>query len=612
MYIEKRLSVIEVVTYFVKLEHCGGDQKMIKKLFLAALCLIKFGLAQSADDSQRSVLYQAHPIKIANLEPGLDYLTEHLLLATKASTQEASKNIGAYSITYVFCAQDDSQHIKTYKQDEIFTEGGFDQTKDSMQDREYRMLLVQMKRFTPVSASNDICNINATLLDDAKSHVSGRLHHSENRIMLDCQYYIARSLLELMQAEKPKEILGLAVNIHSTNDVCNICGPRIERFLQIMKTDFIEDFNQNKSASLNSTSTNRSNVDPFKNCTLNSSNFVFFASISSSSEYGTAYIKREKLAHNKDYFSKCFGNRGRYDSYLDGVALYSWIPSLRGIDLSLLPQESGFSVTLHNSENFLNFHQLVDVVRHQNCLKKIEELVVLPGTELSTEADNKSLNLLEICKLTELKTLNLSGTLARASLHAMVQHLKQLVKLNINKVIADYTDAQSPASKLELLKIISELPALEELSAESNQMKTEELLVWFQKRDSKIKVLNFAHNLFFQTPLDAATINIVQEFTITRTVDLSDNGNAPEGLQNISNLTLDNSNAQNLQQVTPQPRTLADLSEKEWNIMKDSNSIPRQTITKVQNNQVDYQKGSQSYIKVEALAKNLSFLCKTH
>jgi hypothetical protein len=40
-------------------------------------------------------------------------------------------------------------------------------------------------------------------------------------------------------------------------------------FLQIIKTDFIEDFNQNKRASSNSNSKNRSNVEPFKNCTLN-------------------------------------------------------------------------------------------------------------------------------------------------------------------------------------------------------------------------------------------------------------------------------------------------------------------------------------------------------
>jgi hypothetical protein len=194
---------------------------MIKKILLI-LSLIKVGFAQLEDVYQQSFLYQAHPIKIAAIQPGLDYLKEHLLLAAKASKQD-SKNIGAYSITYVFCSQDDSQHIKTYKQDEIFTQGGFDQTKDSMRDREYRTLLEHMKRFTPVSAADDVCNINATLLDDNKSHVSGRLHHSENRIILDCQYYIVRLLLDLMQAEKPKEILGVAINIHSTNDVCEIC-----------------------------------------------------------------------------------------------------------------------------------------------------------------------------------------------------------------------------------------------------------------------------------------------------------------------------------------------------------------------------------------------------
>lgn len=570
-----------------------------------------------------SFLFDVMPLKHGN-STAYSPLPDHILLAAKAS-KVASETVGAYSYV-VFYKKDDVLEKDIFEVSEAFTQGKFD--KDSLPEDIYNTYLRLLSEHSP-EGSTDLCNIFTTMLStdsSTKRSSCQGLYHAEQRMLIDMRHSILKMMAKFMGDKEPNELMGIGINMHSTQDVCSTCGPTIENVLCILKNDVLDTFKKAKMAyeageKKKSNPTNINIVKPFATCAVAADTFSLFAVVSSSCQYRTRYLERPNLRSENaaDYFRKYVASgdvrKDAFDiSSLNSKALYFWIPNLKGIDVQ--KSETGFSAELLIGDSSITrLQQLLEVTLDERCLSKITELRLPKDVEISASPNNPGVVIHPelIGDLVQLSVLNLAETNARSSiLINMLTPLTLLRYLNLNGALVHYQENGSP-TRTALFQSIEALPVLEELHVERNKLHAQDLLILF-KSESKLIILNGARNLFFQSPLDTPTLNIVREFRKIRTVDLSHNGDSDDEWQTLSNLTLDNTNAQNLQQAVQQPKTpLVGLSEEDWKKIIEQNNAPgkndhihQSTLKKVRNG--NFPSNSPSYIRVEAIAKKLKLL----
>lgn len=406
----------------------------------------------------------------------------------------------------------------------------------------------------------------------------------------------------MSQDDTLKDLCAVALHIYSTNDPCYNCGSSIQYVIQTILREEVERFIKKIAINADHISTlprkekpmNQSLVLPSKGIRF-SDDFSVFAIVSSSKTYGTPFhswargtTTQDEL--NPEYFShysqKATVHKGSLNILsLNGRSLYFWVPSLVNIELAA-DTSNGFSVTVkQNQSGYGNFYQLINVVQTPQCLRNITSLDI-SGTDIQS-----------------------------AGISYMLQNLTKLVSLNIDRAIVNYEDEESDPEnpREQLFESIGELEFLEELSVKSNNINTDEFLLWFSSNQALINIMKIdaADNYFFN--MTEESIDEVREeldqFIREReglTIDLTNNGQIIEDFKNIQGLTAHvNPIAQSVQQAVLQRTELSQLTDEEWSELGiDKTTIP---LTK---DKKDFDKRTKEYRNALKKAQKKGFLVK--
>lgn len=584
-----------------------------------------------------SALYDASPLTCE--EDFYKPFSDHLILASKASIVD-DKTVGTYSYV-MFFKKDNDLKQRSFPVSKPFTQGKFD--KETLPEDIYNTYLRLLLEHA-ADGETEVCNIFATMLNDdqskRRSHAQG-WYHAEQRMLIDMRYSFTKSILLLLKEEVPDEILGIGVLLHSTQDVCQTCGPTIENVLNILKENFLADAAKAKRAyeeglkKIKSQQPKHMNyVELFNHCIFK--NISVFSLVSSSRTYGTAYKKRpscEKENEN-DYFAMYIADanvkKGGFNiSNLNGKSLYFWVPSLKDIDCQ--KTEQGLAVNVKTTDVLQNFYQMMPILLDQDRCKPLTELTLPQNVEFSTKSNDFSIiNPRDIGKFKQLRVLNCAQTNARSAyLCEMFQSLSHLVVLNLNGAIQHYSEdggVKNTKSKdlTKLFQTIGSLPSLENLAMDDNAINIDEFRLWIEDDEKmllQIKKLSLKKNNIFSMSEDCVhkvcqALDVFMNARPGLSIDLSSNGDKPAALnlhERVICLEVENDKkeeavaAAGSRAPNQVKSSLDQLTDADWKKIEDGEKkkaegvIPSGTLKQVRSG--NYGKGTLSYKKVEEAAR---------